>query len=102
MEDLCKNLFIYGYVLPLLVMLEWTAWCCFSDRKKGKKFVSYYMRDYWKLLVPGVSLMGTLFLLEMMMIEADVWLEGHWGLWSRERERSRHLMRWLYDNMRKE
>ena len=58
-----EKIFIYGYILPLIITLVWMLWYIDTYRKCGKRFASYFARDCWPILIPGVGLFATCMLL---------------------------------------
>lgn len=58
-----KEIFIYGYILPLFITLSWMLWSIDTYRKCGIRFASYFVRDCWPILIPGVGFFATCMLL---------------------------------------
>ena len=75
MDKEFKLFVFYSYMLPLLIMMVWTAWRIYSEAKSGNKYVSYYIRNCWPLLIPGVSLYGVALLLLFAMDELYDWVQ---------------------------
>jgi hypothetical protein len=97
MEEYGKYFIIYGYVLPLAIMLVWILWRVYSDLKAGDRYVSHFICDCWPLLIPGVSLWGVCSLLFLAMVEGSQWLERHWETWRLAGEQSRSIVRRMFD-----
>ena len=96
MDELEMYFILYGYILPMPIMLAWVAWRVYSDLKAGEKYASYFIRDCWPLLIPGVSLWAVCCLLLLAMVEASDWLERHWVPWRMAGECSRHIVRRVF------
>lgn len=96
MEEYEKYLIIYGYVLPMAIMLVWTMWRICSDLKAGERYMSRFIRNCWPLLIPGVSLWGVCSLLLLASVECSHWLERHWGVWRMAGEQSRSIARRMF------
>lgn len=96
MNELSISFIVYGYVLPLLVMLAWMVWRICSERKQGERFVLHYVRDWWPFLLPGVALWGACALLMLATVEGSWWLERHWEPWRTAGEQSRRIWRWMF------
>lgn len=94
--------FIYGYVLPLLIMIVWVTWRIRSELKAGERLASYFVRDCWPLLIPGINLWGTFALLLLAMVEASHWLERHWETWRMVGEQSRRIARRLFGEIKED
>lgn len=102
MEEYEKDLIIYGYVLPMAIMLVWIMWRVCSGLKAGERYVSRFIRDYWTLLIPGVSLWGVCLLLLLALVECSYWLERHWSVWRMVGEQSRNIARRMLGGRQKE
>lgn len=102
MDELGMNFIIYGYVLPLLIMLIWCMWRVYSDLKAGDRFVSHFIRDCWPLLIPGISLLGVCSLLLIAIHEGDLWLEKHWKPWRMAGEQNRRIFRRIFGEIKEE
>lgn len=102
MEGNEKYLIIYGYVLPMAIMLVWIMWRVCSDLKAGERYVSRFIRDCWPLLIPGLSLWGVCSLLLLASVECSHWLERHWGVWRMAGEQSRSIARRMLGGRQKE
>lgn len=102
MEENEKYLIIYGYVLPMAIMLVWIMWRVCSDLKAGERYVSRFIRDCWPMLIPGVSLWGVCSLLLLASVECSDWLERHWGVWRMAGEQSRSIARRMLGGRQKE
>jgi hypothetical protein len=79
MEITLSDFIIYGYVVPLLIMLVWMSWRICSYLKAGEWFASRFMKDCWPLLIPGISLWGVCALLMIAMVAFKHWTERHLG-----------------------
>jgi hypothetical protein len=73
---------IYGYALPLYIMLIWMSWRVYSDLKKGERYISCFFRECWPLLIPGVSLWGVCTLLMIALEEGSYWIKRLCKTWS--------------------
>ena len=91
MKEYGMYFIIYGYVLPLLIMLVWIVWRVYSNLKAGEKYASYFIRDCWPLLIPGVNLWGVCALLAIAINEGDYWLKKHWKPWRMAGEQARRM-----------
>ena len=67
---------IYGYVLPLLIMVVWTYWRIFRYLSgEHKKFALYRASRNWPLLIPGVALLGLCIVLLMAFEDLTRWID---------------------------
>lgn len=54
-----EDLFYYGYIIPIIIMLLWIVW----ERSRLKdKYASYLYKDALVLLIPGTALFGVILL----------------------------------------
>lgn len=102
MEELDMYLFVYGYLLPLVIMVVWMVYRIYSDLKVEKIFVSHYLKDWWPILLPGVSLWGACALLLIAISEGSDWLERHWEPWRMAGGQSRRMMRRLLGEIKED
>lgn len=102
MDELTTNLIIYGYVLPLQIMLVWIMWCVYSDLKAGERFVSHFLRDCWPVLIPFVNLFCACLVLSLAMTEISYWLEKHWEPWREAGEQGRRIARWMFGEIKED
>ena len=97
-----EEMFVYGYLLPLVIMVVWMVYRIYSDLKVEKIFVSHYLKDWWPMVLPGVNLWGACALLVIAIAEGSDWLERHWEPWRMAGEQSRRMVRRLFGEIKEE
>lgn len=102
MDETGMKFIIYGYVLPLLIMLIWVMWRVYSELEAGERFVSHFLRDCWPLLIPGISLWGVCSLLLLAIIEGNNWLVRHCKPWRMAGEHLSRVEHRIFDEDKEE